>query len=117
SSRHKGITKKIKNMNSHIKNARMLTDLLENKFSLFGFKFGLDPIIGFIPFFGDALTFLLSAYIIWIAHNSDVPGHAITKMWRNIIFDFFIGSVPVIGDISDFFYKASTKNLKILEQY
>ena len=104
-------------MNNHYKNAKFLATLLENKFSFLGFRFGLDPLLGLIPFLGDAVALFLSAYIIWIAHNSNIPSHEIARMWRNVIFDFILGLIPFVGDISDFFYKASSKNLQILEKY
>lgn len=103
-------------MDSHIKNARLLTSLLETKFSFLGFKFGLDPLIGLIPFVGDFVGFILSAYIIWIGHQINLPAKELAKMWRNIVFDLILGAVPFLGDVSDFFYKASTRNLMILEK-
>lgn len=104
-------------MDSHIKSARLLSDLLDNKFSIMGMRFGLDPIIGVIPFFGDLIGFVLASYIIWIGHNLKLPAKDISKMWRNIVFDLILGTIPFIGDISDFFYKASRKNLLILEKH
>ncbi len=104
-------------MDNHIRNARLMSDLLDNKFSFLGFKFGIDPIIGFIPFLGDVIGFVLSAYIIWIGHQLDLPTKEIAKMWRNILYDLALGSIPFIGDVSDFFYKASRKNMLILEQH
>lgn len=104
-------------MNGHLRSARFLADLLENKFNFLGFKFGLDPIIGFVPVVGDFIGLVLSAYIIWIAYSMNVPTEIKTIMWRNVIIDFILGSIPFIGDISDFFYKASSKNLKLLEDY
>lgn len=103
-------------MQSHVKAARFFTDILENKFNILGFKFGLDPIIGLVPILGDVVGFILSAYIVWIAHQAHIPAGEIAKMWRNIIFDLLLGTVPFIGDVSDFFYKAGSKNLVILER-
>jgi hypothetical protein len=104
-------------MNGHMRTARILTNLLENKFKFLGFRFGLDPIIGFVPVIGDFIGLGLSVYIILIAFSMHVPGTLIAQMLKNVVIDFIIGSIPVIGDITDFFYKASSKNLRLLEEY
>ncbi len=96
--------------------ARSLTQLLDNKFSFLGFRFGLDPIIGVIPIVGDFIGLGLSVYLLWIAHNADVPAHILTKMWRNVILDFILGLIPGVGDVADFFFKANSKNIELLER-
>jgi hypothetical protein len=35
----------------------------------------------------------------------------------NLGVDFFIGSVPVVGDAIDFAWKSNTKNLRLLQKY
>lgn len=104
-------------MESHIKAARLFASLLETRFSFLGLKFGLDPLIGLIPIVGDFVGLILSAYIVWIGHRVKVPASDLARMWRNILFDLVLGAVPFIGDVSDFFYKASSKNLAILEKH
>lgn len=97
--------------------AKALTDLLENKFRIGKFKFGLDPILGAIPLLGDWLTTSLSLYIVWIAYKMQVPNDKIYKMLGNIFVDYLIGLFPIIGDLSDIVYKSNSKNLKIIEEF
>jgi hypothetical protein len=104
-------------MHSHIKIAETLTDLLENRFNIAGFRFGLDPVLGVIPAIGDLIPFFLSFYMIWIAKKLHIPEHKINEMRKNIIVDLFIGFVPLLGDIGDVFYRANSKNLAILKQH
>ncbi len=104
-------------MNSHLHIARSVARLLDNQFEFMGLRFGLDPIIGIIPFFGDLVSLGLSAYIIWIGYQMRLPGQVLGSMLRNVVFDFVLGMIPVIGDVSDFFYKANLKNLALLEKY
>jgi len=104
-------------MNKHLRTARYLTNILENRFRLFGFKFGLDPILGIFPGFGDIVTAGLSTYMVWIAVQMKMPREVISRMITNIVLDFFIGIIPLIGDFSDFVFKANTKNLQLLEEY
>jgi hypothetical protein len=104
-------------MNSHLKTATNLTHILENQFQIGRFKFGLDPILGLIPGGGDLITAILSFYIVWIGIQMHLPGHKITQMISNIVVDFLLGLIPILGDASDFIFKANTKNLKILHDF
>ena len=104
-------------MGTHIQTARTVADLLDNQFNFLGFRFGLDPIIGLVPVFGDLVSFGLSVYIIWIGYQMSLPSSVIGAMWRNVVFDFILGMIPFIGDVSDFFFKANTKNLALIERY
>lgn len=104
-------------MEPHIKIARTLTDLLENKFGIGKFRIGLDPIIGLIPGVGDMVTLGISSYIVWIGVQLKLPQEKIIEMVGNVIVDFLIGLFPLIGDFSDVLYRANSKNMKIIEQY
>lgn len=44
--------------------AEKLVSIMDDKFKIpfVNFRFGLDPIIGLIPFGGDVITFLISSY-------------------------------------------------------
>jgi hypothetical protein len=101
----------------HLKNAENFTKLLEGQFKIFGFKFGLDPIIGLIPGAGDVVAAALGIYIIWIGWQMQLPTVQLVRMAANLTLDLFIGAFPVIGDFADFFYKSNTKNLEILKQH
>ena len=35
----------------------------------------------------------------------------------NILFDFILGLIPVIGIVFDSFYKSNVKNLALIEKY
>lgn len=104
-------------MEGHIKVARTLTDLLDNKFGIGKFRIGLDPILGLIPGFGDIITAILSLYLVWIGVQMKLPQEKITEMVGNIVADFIIGILPIVGDIGDIFFKSNSKNMAILEEY
>lgn len=101
----------------HLKFARHFTDVMENKFSIFGIKFGADVILGLLPGLGDIVSMLLSLYLIWIGWMMKVPITQLARMILNLGIDLFIGSVPLLGDISDVFYRANSKNLELLEKF
>lgn len=104
-------------MELHIKSATFLTELLDNKFNFLGVRFGLDPILDLFPVVGDILAALVSFYLVWIAYQIKVPEYKIHEMIGNVIFDFIIGLIPFIGAVGDVFYKANSKNLKIIKTY
>ncbi|MBP9699766.1 DUF4112 domain-containing protein [Candidatus Woesebacteria bacterium] len=102
---------------THLRFARSLTHLLDSRFSLFGFRFGLDPILDIIPGIGTLVPTLLSGYLIWIGIQLEMPSKLLTQMIINVIVDGILGSIPVVGLVADAFFKANEKNLKILETY
>ena len=104
-------------MNKHLKTAEGLANLLDNKFSILGIKFGIDPILDFVPWAGTAVGFVLSLYLLWIGKQMNIPDAEMRKMFVNIIVDFVIGFVPWIGFIGDIFFKANIRNLAILKKY
>lgn len=104
-------------MDAHIRIAEALTELLESKFHVGKFKFGLDPILGLFPILGDIIPFAVSFYMVWIARQLQLPEEKINKMMQNIAIDFAIGIIPVFGDFGDFIFRANSKNLAILHAH
>jgi hypothetical protein len=104
-------------MKNHIRAASFIANLLDNQFQIFGRRFGLNGILGVIPGIGDIIPTLLSMHLIWIALKMKVPTAKIIQMLWNVIFNFLIGLLPVVGDYVDFFNHANLKNLAILEQF
>ena len=90
--------------------------LFDRAFKLPGteFRFGLDGILGLVPVGGDAVTALVSSALVLDAYKSGARKRVIARMARNVGVDFLIGSIPLVGDIFDFGYKANTKNIKLL---
>lgn len=82
-----------------------------------GFRVGLDGIVGLIPGIGDALGLVASGYIIFRARRFGVPGAVLARMSGNVVLEFLIGTVPVLGDLFDFAFKANRRNLALMEQY
>jgi hypothetical protein len=99
-----------------IKIADDIVNLLENRFKILGYKFGIDPLIGFIPVLGDLIPFLISGYLIWIAYTEGLSYKIIGKMVFLVFLDFIIGIIPFIGDAFDFVFRAHLKNLEILKK-
>ncbi len=101
----------------HVRVANILTKALDEQFNLLGIKVGVDPLLDLVPGIGSLVGALLSFYMVWIAWRVEVPDDKITQMIRNIVIDFLIGAVPVVGAFGDIFYKSNRKNLDILKKY
>lgn len=80
-------------------------------------RFGADTLVGLVPGVGDAITTLASAYLIYEAHRLGVPKHLLARMIGNVAFDAFIGAVPVLGDVADVFWRANTRNMRLLREH
>ena len=94
-----------------------LARLLDSRFSIFGFKFGFDGLIGLIPGIGDAATGILSFYLIFEAARAGASLGLIGRMIINVLIDIILGAVPLLGDIFDFAYRANAANAKLLHEH
>ena len=81
-----------------------------------GWRFGLDALIGLIPGIGDTGTTLVSFYILAAAVRHGVPKITLLRMGMNIGFDYLLGSLPVVGDIADAWWKSNQKNVALLRR-
>ena len=81
-----------------------------------GWRFGLDALLGLIPGLGDTSTSLVSFYILAAAVRYRVPKITMLRMGLNIAFDYVIGSLPVVGDVEDAWWKSNRMNLDLLRK-
>ncbi|MFB2837918.1 DUF4112 domain-containing protein [Floridanema evergladense] len=104
---------------STLKRLRRISHVLDNAIPIPGtkFRFGIDPLLGLIPGGGDTLSAFFAAYIIWESAKLGLPKEILIKMFSNILFDTFVGSVPVAGDLFDVAWKANAKNVDLLEEH
>ena len=81
-----------------------------------GWRFGLDALVGIIPGLGDTSTSLVSFYILAAAVRYRVPKITLLRMGVNIGIDYVVGSLPVIGDVADAWWKSNRMNLDLLRK-
>lgn len=81
-----------------------------------GWRFGLDALIGLVPGLGDTSTALVSFYILAAAVRYRVPKITLLRMGLNIALDYVVGSLPVVGDFADAWWKSNRKNLELLQK-
>lgn len=96
-----------------------LADWLDSRFRVPGtnFRFGVDAILGLLPGIGDGAAALPSLYILFSAKRLGAPKRLLVRMAMNIIFDFVIGAIPLIGDLFDVGFKANRRNIRLLKRH
>ena len=80
-----------------------------------GWRFGLDAMIGLVPGIGDTATTAVSIYILAAAVRYRVPKVTLLRMGLNIGIDYLLGSIPLVGDIFDAFWKSNQMNVALLK--
>ena len=96
-----------------------LVDLMEGKYQVPGtsFRFGMDAIIGLVPGIGDFVGMVIGGLVVLEAIRLRAPWVLVGRMALNLWLDGLLGSVPVVGDLWDFWFKANRRNLKLLQKH
>ncbi len=96
-----------------------LANLLDSYFLVPGtrIRFGLDGLIGLIPFAGDVLGGLLSSLIVIAAWFRGAPPVLLARMLANLALGVVIGIVPILGDAFDIAWKANHRNYALLARH
>jgi len=83
-----------------------------------GTRFGWGAVFGLIPGLGDFMHLFLAlmVYRTCCSVEPDLPSSTKMRMQMNIMIDFAIGLVPIIGDFADAAYKCNTRNVVLLEK-
>ncbi|NJB84584.1 hypothetical protein GGR26_000329 [Lewinella marina] len=93
--------------------------VLDTKFRIpgTGIRFGLDFILGLVPGAGDILSLGMSGTLVATMARHGASPRLVARMLVNVILDAFVGSVPVLGNIFDLFYKANYRNAELMREY
>ena len=100
-------------------NLDLLAHVLDDCFRIPGtqVRFGIDGLIGLVPFLGDILAGLASCIIVVAAWFRGVPYVTLARMVVNLALDVVIGTIPVLGDAFDIAWKANRRNYKLLTRH
>lgn len=82
-----------------------------------GLRIGLDGLIGLIPGIGDATTSVISSWFLYNGYRKGLPLSVLLRMAFNILLDTAFGSIPIIGDIFDLFFRANIRNSQLIERF
>ena len=81
-------------------------------------RFGLNSIFMFLPLLGSALPTAVSiGIVIFALCNYRVPRIVALRMVLNSALDASVSWIPIVGDAFDLFFKADTRNVRLLQQY
>ncbi len=80
-------------------------------------KVGLDVILDFVPFAGDAIAAGMGGWLIWEARNVGMSKTQMARMAGNVGIDFLLGLIPWVGAIPDFFFRSNTRNVKMIKRH
>ncbi len=99
-------------------NLERLSWLMDDVFRIpvLGWRIGLDALLGLIPGVGDTATTVASLYILTSAVRYRVPKIALLRMGLNLGIDYALGSLPLVGDFFDAWWKSNQKNVELLRR-
>ena len=95
-----------------------LSWLLDDLFRIpvLGWRIGLDALVGLIPGVGDTATTVASLYVLGSAVRYRVPKVTLLRMGLNLGIDYALGSLPLVGDLFDAWWKSNQRNVELLRQ-
>lgn len=80
--------------------------------------YGVDPIISLIPELGDAwVSLIATTYLLVEWKNMWLKRKDMLKIVWYQSADILVGAIPLLGDISDIFFKANKRSAKIFEKH
>jgi hypothetical protein len=81
-------------------------------------RVGLNTLLLLLPVVGDAFSSAVSVFILTVGLSVfKVPRIVAARMMMNSLIDASIGWIPVIGDVFNLWFKADTRNVRLLMQY
>lgn len=102
-----------------VQRAEKLAFWMDSRFRIPGTnrRIGLDGILGLVPGVGDLVSAGVSAYMVGEAMRYKLPKRVLLRMSWNWAVDTVVGTIPLVGDLFDFAWKANHKNAQLLVQH
>lgn len=96
-----------------------ISHLMDSRFRIPGtrFRFGLDPILGLLPGVGDAASLAVSGVLVYHMTRYGASRKLVLMMAGNVLLDAVVGSIPILGQILDFYLKANERNIRLLRRH
>lgn len=107
------------NQDPELARLEVLSKWMDNQFRIPGtnLRFGLDGLIGLIPYLGDMAGFVASGFLMRTMVKKGASPLLMLRMLFNYILDAIVGVVPLVGDLFDFGFKANRRNVEMLKKY
>jgi Domain of unknown function (DUF4112) len=81
------------------------------------FRFGLNPLIDFVPVVGDLSAALVSFSVLLYAVTRGLPKILLARMGLNILINELIGVVPLAGSAFALWFRANKRNYDLLQRH
>lgn len=96
--------------------ADVLARILDSQFRLPGtsVRFGWDAIVSALPVAGDTVMLLIGLYSVLEALRLRLGVGVVLRMLLNLLIDWLVGLIPLIGIVPDVLYKANARNAALL---
>jgi hypothetical protein len=93
--------------------------LLDTKFKIPGtdIRFGADFLLGLVPGAGDMVSLAMSGVLVATMAKNGASGMLAAKMLFNVALDALVGTIPILGNIFDLFFKANYRNAVLMREY
>ena len=98
----------------------MTSFVMDRLFEIPGTKVrvGLNTLLLLLPIAGDALSSAVSVAILAIGLSAfRLPRIVAARMMTNSLIDAAVGWIPVLGDLFNLWFKADTRNVRLLLEY
>ncbi|WP_435067495.1 DUF4112 domain-containing protein [Haloplanus sp. C73] len=79
------------------------------------YRVGVEPLIGLLPVVGDAAGVAFSAYVLAVTVRSGAPRATVARVACILWIDAIVGTIPVVGDLFDAYWKANLRSARLLE--
>ena len=108
-----------KQVASRLQSLEVVADLLDNRFRIpyTNIRFGLDAIIGLIPYVGDIAGFVVALFLMIQMFRYGASPVLMVRIFGNYLVDAVVGAVPFLGDLFDIGFKANRRNVNMLKEY
>ena len=80
-------------------------------------RFGLDPILGLVPYGGETAATIIGTVILGEAGKKGIPFKTLIRMGGNMLINAIVGAIPVVGDVFSFWFKSNSRNYQMLNTY
>jgi hypothetical protein len=81
------------------------------------FRFGLNPLIDFVPVVGDVSAAFVSFSVLTYAVTRGLPKILLARMGLNILINELVGVVPVLGSAFALWFRANKRNYDLLRRH
>jgi hypothetical protein len=99
--------------------AKLIALIMDTMFRVPGtnVRFGLDPIVGLVPGLGNAVSAIVSSFVLLQSVRSGIPRIVLVRMALNVLINTTAGAVPIVGDLFSVWWKSNVRNYRLYQKH